>query len=77
MIDAITNERITIYGNGSPYLMVAYAQLDHLTSALRDSGVSFWVDEDVISLDDDPPVAIVNLGRATNVADVQHLLDGL
>jgi hypothetical protein len=79
MIDAITQERIIVHteGTGSPYLMVANNQLTNVTDVLRCQGVPYWVDEDAISLDDEPAVAIVNLGRGANVASVQHLLDSI
>jgi hypothetical protein len=77
MIDAITRERIIINTEGAarPYLMVAHEQLEAITDALRDGHVLHWVDEDVISLDDDPAVAVVDLGRGADVASVQRLLD--
>ena len=77
MIDAITRERIKIHaqGPGSPYFMVAQEQLETVANVLRDRGISHWVDEDVISIDDEPAVAIVNLGRGADVPRVQAVLD--
>lgn len=77
MIDAITRERIVIHteGTGGPYFMVAQEQLDAVTTALRARNVPHWVDEDAISLDGEPAVAVVNLGRAADVPAVQRLLD--
>jgi hypothetical protein len=79
MIDAITQKRIVIHteGTGGPYLMVAHEQLEAVTMALEDSDVPHWVDEDAISLDGEPAVAVVNLGRGTDVPAVQRLLDGI
>ena len=79
MIDAITHDRILIHteGTGAPYLMVANEQLEVVVSVLRDHGVSHWVDDDAISLDDEPAVAVVNLGRGADVAAVQRLLDAI
>lgn len=79
MIDAITRERIIIHaeGTGGPYLMVADEQLEAVTDALRAHDVPHWVDEDTISLDGEPAVAVVNLGRGTDVPAVQRLLDGI
>jgi hypothetical protein len=79
MIDAITRERIVIHteGRGGPYLMVANEQLDAVVEALRNHRVSHWVDEDAISLDDEPAVAVVNLGRGADVPAVQRILDAL
>ncbi len=79
MIDAITQERIVVHTEGAagPYLMVANEQLDSVVEALRNHKVSHWVDEDAISLDDEPAVAVVNLGRSANVPAVQRILDNL
>ena len=79
MIDAITQERIVIYNEAinSPYIMVAHAQLDQVTDILKAHAVPHWVNEDVISLDGEPAVAVINLGRLANVAEVQNLLDEL
>lgn len=79
MIDSITRERIVIHteGTSGPYLMVAQEQLEALTNALRDRNVPHWVDEDAISLDGEPAVAVVNLGRGADVSAVQSLLDEL
>jgi hypothetical protein len=79
MIDAITRERIVIHteGTGGPYLMVAHEQLEAVTNALRARNVAHWVDDDAISLDGEPAVAVVNLGRGADVRAVQRLLDGI
>lgn len=79
MIDAITQERIVIHteGTGGPYLMVANEQLDAVIEALRANRVPHWVDEDAISLDDEPAVAVVNLGRGAGVPAVQRVLDAI
>jgi hypothetical protein len=79
MIDAITRERIVIHkeGSGGPYLMVADEQLEEVTKALGAEKISHWVDEDVISLDGEPAVAIVNFGRTVDVAAVQRILDAI
>lgn len=79
MIDAITRERIVIHneGTGAPYLMVAEEQVETVVEALRNHGVTHWVDEDTISLDGEPPVAVVNLSRATDVSAAQRVLDSL
>ena len=79
MIDSETQERILIHteGNGGPYLMVAHDQLGAIIETLRSHNVSHWVDEDVISIDDGPGVAVVNLGRGSEVSGIQRLLDGI
>ena len=77
MIDSTTHARIVVStdGDAGPYIMVPLDQLDAATQMLRDSGISFWVDADAISLDDKPAVAVINLGRGTDAGRVQRLLD--
>ena len=77
MIDAITNERIIIHteGTGGPYLMVASDQLEAVLRSLRQHRVQHWTDDDAISLDGEPAVAVINLGRGVNVPAVQRILD--
>jgi len=79
MIDTVTHERIVIHteGTGGPYLMVAQDQLSEATDGLIAADVPFWVDEDAISLDGEPAVAVVNLGRGADVVAVQKLLDAM
>jgi hypothetical protein len=79
MIDAITKERIEVHteGTAGPYLMVAHAQLAEVVDALKAGRVPHWVDEDAISVDGEPAVAVVNLGRSVDAAQVQRLLDQL
>lgn len=79
MIDTITQERIVIHteGTGGPYLMVADEQLNVVVEALRANSVPHWVDEDAISVDGEPAVAVVNLGRGADVPAVQRVLDAI
>jgi len=79
MIDSITQERIVVYteGTGGPYFMVANDQLEAVVEALRQHRVAHWVDDDAISLDGEPAVAVINLGRGTDVSAVQQILDAI
>ena len=79
MIDAITHERIIIHTEGSSgaYIMVAHEQMEAVTSVLVANGVQHWGDEDVISLDGEPAVAVINFGRGMDVTLVQRLLDAI
>lgn len=79
MIDVITQERIVVHteGTGGPYLMVANEQIDTVVTTLQSHRVPHWVDEDAISLDGEPAVAIVNLGRSADVSEVQQVLDAI
>jgi hypothetical protein len=63
-------------GTAGPYIMVPVAQLDEVCHLLERHRVRYSVDEDVISLDGEPEVAIVNLGRGGDAEGVQKVLDG-
>jgi hypothetical protein len=77
MIDTTTRERLCVStdGDAGPYIMVPVAQLEKVRSLLDSNKVSYWVDEEAISLDGKPEIAIINLGRRSDVATVQQFLD--
>jgi len=79
MIDAITNERIEVNGQAltGSNIVVPVAQLDLVITALERHKVKFWVRDQRIAIDDDPPVAVVSLSRTSDTAAVQTLLDAL
>ncbi len=83
MRDAITKKPICVVdepgtGTGAgPYIMVPVAQLDELRRLLEGHRVPFWVEEDAISLDGEPAVAVVDLGPEADPADVQRILDAV
>lgn len=79
MIDSVTRERVKVLTEGDtvPYLMIAYEQLEALTDALKREQIPHWVEEDVISIDGEPAVAVVNLGRRADPQRVQRLIDEL
>ena len=77
MIDSTTQAPITVSADGSaiPYIMVPVDQLEAVKEVLRNLGVSFWVEANAISLNGKPAIAVVNLGRGTDIGQVQRLLD--
>ena len=79
MIDATTHQRLRVSTDGTagPYIMVPVSQLDDVKALLHDRHVNYWVDENAISLDGKPEIAIVNLGRGANASAVQTVLDGV
>ncbi|HWE95882.1 MAG TPA: hypothetical protein VG269_18105 [Tepidisphaeraceae bacterium] len=79
MIDTSTREplHVSTDGDAGPYIMVPEAQLTQVRTVLEKNKVGHWVDEEVISIDGEPEVAIINLGRGTNPAAVQKLLDSI
>jgi hypothetical protein len=77
MIDATTREPLSVSqdGNAGPYIMVPVTQLNKVTTILETNKVPFWVDEEAISLDGRPEIAVINLGHRSSPGMVQRLLD--
>jgi hypothetical protein len=78
MIDSTTHERITVHpdGDAGPYMIVPVDQRNAIEVLLKQYQVQFWVDDDAISLNGKPEVAVVNFGRGADVSGIQELLDG-
>jgi hypothetical protein len=55
--------------------MVPFSQLTDVRQALDQHGIHHTVEEDVISLDGAPEIAVIDLGRAANADQVQAILD--
>ena len=62
-------------GNAGPYIMVPVDQLDEIRSLLDANNIGYWVDEQAISLDGNPEITVINLGREGDAARIQRLLD--
>ena len=79
MIDTTTRQPLYVStdGDAGPYIMVPVAQLDKVRALLEANKVPYWVDEEAISLDGKPEVAVINLGHGSNPATVQSLLDSI
>ncbi len=79
MIDTTTHEALNVStdGDAGPYIVIPVAQLDKVKALLQANKVPYWVDEEVISLDGKPEVAVINLGNGSNPATVQSLLDSI
>ena len=78
MKDQTTNKPLRVSGDGNagPYLMVPVGQLKEVRGLLESHQIRYWVDENAISLDGRPAVAVVNFGRGTEGRKVQAILDG-
>jgi hypothetical protein len=66
---------VSIDGDAGPYIMVPVQQIAAVRALLDAKNISYWVDEDAISLDGKPEVTVVNLGHDADAAAVQELLD--
>jgi hypothetical protein len=79
MIDSTTREplHVSTDGEAGPYIMVPVMQLDDVTTVLDSSHVAYWVDEEAISFDGKPEVAVINLRQGSNPAAVQKVLDSI
>lgn len=77
MTDATTQKplRVSTDGTTGPYIMVPVSQLDEVCRLLDSRHTGYWVEEDAISLDEAPEVAVINLGRGADAAAIQAILD--
>lgn len=79
MIDTTTQHRLRVSTDGTagPYIMVPVSQLEEVKTLLYRNRIHFWVDENAISLNGTPEIAVINLGRGANAAAVQNILDSV
>lgn len=79
MIDTTTRQLLYVStdGDAGPYIMVPVDQLERVKPLLDTHKVPYWVDDEAISLDGKPEVAVINLGKGSNPATVQSLLDSI
>ena len=79
MMDTITHKPLYVStdGDAGAYIMVPVAQLEGVTALLDANKVPYWVDEEAISLDGKPEMAVINLGVEATRKPIQHLLDSI
>ncbi len=79
MIDAMTSNplHVSTDGTAGPYIMVPVTQLVDLRQLLDKHRISYSVEEEAISLDGAPEIAVVDLGHGADVAAVQTILDSV
>ncbi len=79
MIDTTTRKRLRVStdGEAGSYIMVPVEQLNQVRTLLDANKVSYWVDEEAISLDGKPEIAVINLDLRSEPATVQRLLDSI
>jgi hypothetical protein len=64
-------------GDSGPYIMAPVSQLDDVLRLLDARGIGHWVEEEAISLDGAPEIAVINLGRDEDSSAVQAILDSV
>jgi hypothetical protein len=79
MLDTTTDKPLNVStdGDAGPYIMVPVVQLETVKVLLNANQVPHWVDEEAISLDGKPEVAVINLGHGSDPTKVQNLLDSI
>ncbi len=79
MTDTTTKKRLHVSADGTagPYLMVPVVQLADVRRLLDSNGVRYWIDENAISLDGQPAVAVINFGRGAEGKKIQAILDSV
>ena len=79
MIDAMTRKPLYVATDGTagPYIMIPVDQLVEVRQLLDKHHVRYTVEEDVISLNGSPEIAVVDLGVGTNVEAIQSILDSV
>ncbi|MCP4108373.1 MAG: hypothetical protein GY749_22985 [Desulfobacteraceae bacterium] len=77
MIDNSTNKPLYVSTDGDAglYIMVLVQQIDAVRTLLDANNIQYWIDEDAISLNGKPEVAVVNLGHDSDAINVQNILD--
>lgn len=79
MIDMTSHQplHVSAEGDAGPYIMVPVAQLEKVSALLKREKVAHWIDEEAISLDGKPEIAVINLGQESKPALVQGILDSI
>lgn len=77
MTDVTTKQplRVSTDGTAGPYIMVPESQLEDVRNLLSGHDIPHWVEEDAISLDGSPFIAVIDLGRDADPSAVQTILD--
>lgn len=79
MIDTTTRKPVSVSSDGEvgPYVFLPLEQLEKAKALLDTNKVSYWIDEEVISFDGKPEVAVINFKTGTSQVMVQGLLDSI
>jgi hypothetical protein len=79
MIDTVKHRPIEVRTDGGvePYIVLPETQREEVTALLDANHVSYWVDEEVLSMDGGPEIAFITLDDRTDPTMVQQLLDSV
>jgi hypothetical protein len=79
MIDSTTNKPLRVGPTETvrPYIAVAADQLEEVKRLLDSHGVRYWVEEELISMNDGPYIATIKLRRRTDANAIQAILDSV
>lgn len=79
MIDAMTRKplHVSTEGAAGPYISLPVSQLDEVCRLLDEHKVRYSVEEEVISLDGGPEIAVIDFGRNADALAVQAILDSI
>jgi len=77
MIDATTKKplRVSTDGTAGPYITLLVSQIEEVRRLLDDRGIRYWVEDDAISFNGEPEIAVIDLGRNADANAVQAILD--
>ena len=77
MTDVVTTKPLVVSSDAAVglFITVPVSQLDEVCRLLDGRGIRYWVDEYAVSLDGEPEVTDINLGRGGDAVAVQALLD--
>jgi hypothetical protein len=77
MTDTTTKKplRVSTDSTVGPYIRLPVSQLDEVRQLLDSRHISYSVDENYISFNGAPEVAVIDLGRGGDAAAVQAILD--
>jgi hypothetical protein len=79
MIDSVRKKpiRIEMGGNAPADFSLPFQQLDQVRALFDANNIKYWVDEEVLSIDDGPEIAFVTISRNSDPELAQQLLDGV
>jgi len=77
MIDTVSGRTLQVSrdGRAGPYLIVQYGQITAVQEALKRANISFWADENAISMSGGPSQSVINFSKHANADEIQRVLD--